>query len=57
MVRALAPYLSLESHQAGETLFRRGEAADRLYLVQQGTVAIPGSEVALSSPACWRAMS
>jgi CRP/FNR family transcriptional regulator, cyclic AMP receptor protein len=48
VVRALAPYLSLETHQAGETLFRRGEAADRLYLVQQGTVAIPESEVALS---------
>jgi hypothetical protein len=48
MVRALAPYLSLETHQAGETLFRRGEAADRLYLVQQGTVSIPESDVALS---------
>jgi CRP/FNR family cyclic AMP-dependent transcriptional regulator len=47
VVRALAPYLSLETHQAGETLFRRGEAADRLYLVQQGTVAIPETEVAL----------
>jgi CRP-like cAMP-binding protein len=44
-----APYLSLEKHQAGETLFRRGEAADRLYLVQQSTVEIPESEVALSA--------
>jgi hypothetical protein len=49
MVRALAPYLSLEAHQADETLFKRGEAADRIYLVQQGTVAIPESEVLLSS--------
>jgi hypothetical protein len=49
MVRALAPYLSLEAHQAGKTLFQRGEAADCLYLVQQGTVAIPESEVLLSS--------
>jgi hypothetical protein len=48
MVRALAPYLSLETHQAGETLFQRGEAADRLYLIQRGTVAIPESEVVLS---------
>jgi CRP/FNR family transcriptional regulator, cyclic AMP receptor protein len=48
VVRALAPYLSLETHQAGEALFQRGEAADRLYLVQQGTVAIPESGVALS---------
>jgi pimeloyl-ACP methyl ester carboxylesterase len=48
VVRALAPYLSLETHLAGETLFRRGEAADRLYLVQQGTVAIPEREVALA---------
>jgi len=47
VVRALAPYLSLETHQAGETLFRRGEAADRLYLVQQGSVAIPETGVAL----------
>ena len=48
VVRALAPYLSLETHQADETLFRRGEVADRLYLIQQGTVAIPEAEVALS---------
>ena len=48
VVRALAPYLTLETHQAGETLFRRGRAADRLYLVQQGTVAIPEAGVALS---------
>jgi hypothetical protein len=47
VVRALAPYLSLETRQADETLFRRGEAADRLYLVQQGTVAIPEIGVAL----------
>jgi hypothetical protein len=48
MVRPLAPYLSLEAHEAGSTLFQRGEAADLLYLVQQGTVAIPESEVVLS---------
>lgn len=48
VVRALAPYLSVETHQADETLFRRGEAADRLYLVQQGTVAIPEAGIALS---------
>jgi len=47
-VRALAPYLSVETHQAGETLFRRGEAADRLYLVQQGTITIPETGAALS---------
>jgi CRP/FNR family transcriptional regulator, cyclic AMP receptor protein len=48
VVRALAPHLSVETHQAHDTLFRRGEAADRLYLVQQGTVAIPEAGVALS---------
>jgi len=48
VVRTLAPYLSVEMHQADETLFRRGEAADRLYLVQQGIVAIPEAGVALS---------
>jgi hypothetical protein len=49
VIRALAPYLKLETHQADETLFRRGEAADRLYLVQQGTVAIPETGVALTA--------
>ena len=48
VVRALAPYLSVETHQADETLFRRGEAADRLYVVQRGIVAIPEAGVALS---------
>jgi CRP/FNR family transcriptional regulator, cyclic AMP receptor protein len=48
VARALAPYLSVETHRADETLFRRGQAADRLYLVQQGTVAIPEAGVALS---------
>ena len=47
VVRALAPYLSVETHQAGERLFRRGQAADRLYLVQQGMVAIAEAGVAL----------
>jgi CRP/FNR family transcriptional regulator, cyclic AMP receptor protein len=47
VVRALAPHLSAETHQAGEMLFRRGQAADRLYLIQQGTVAIPEAGVAL----------
>jgi CRP/FNR family cyclic AMP-dependent transcriptional regulator len=42
-IRALAPYLTPEARRAGETLFRRGEAADRLYLVQQGTISFPES--------------
>jgi CRP-like cAMP-binding protein len=47
-IHALAPYLSLETHHSRETLFRRGEPADRLFLVQQGTVTIPEPGAALS---------
>lgn len=51
VIRALAPYMSLETHRSGETLFRRGDAADRLYLVQQGTVTVPESGTKLAAGA------
>lgn len=50
-IRALTPYLTLETHRSGETLFRRGDAADRLYIVQQGTVTVPESGAQLAAGA------
>ncbi len=46
---ALAPCLTLETHGSGETLFRKGDSADRLYLVQHGTVTIPESGATLTA--------
>jgi CRP/FNR family transcriptional regulator, cyclic AMP receptor protein len=48
-IRALAPYLMLETHRSGETLFRRGDSADRLYVIQQGTVTVPESGAKLTA--------
>ena len=48
-IRTLAPYLTLETYGSGETLFRRGDSADRLYLVQHGTVTIPERDAELTA--------
>ena len=40
-LQALIPYMKAESHKAGDVLFRRGEPAERLYVVQKGTVLFP----------------
>jgi CRP/FNR family cyclic AMP-dependent transcriptional regulator len=40
-VRALIPYMRSERHAAGDVLFRRGDVADRLFVVQEGRVAFP----------------
>jgi CRP-like cAMP-binding protein len=34
----LIPYMRAESHRQGETVFRKGDAADKLYLIEAGTV-------------------
>ncbi len=34
----LVPYMKTERHATGETLFRKGDAADTLYLLEEGTV-------------------
>jgi CRP/FNR family transcriptional regulator, cyclic AMP receptor protein len=40
-IRSLAPYMTAESYAAGDTVFRRGEPADRLYVIREGTVTFP----------------
>jgi CRP-like cAMP-binding protein len=36
----LLPYMTRESHQAGELLFRKDDAADRLYYIARGSVEL-----------------
>jgi CRP/FNR family transcriptional regulator, cyclic AMP receptor protein len=40
-VRALVPYMKAESHAAGDVLFRRGDRAEKLYMIQRGGVFFP----------------
>jgi CRP/FNR family cyclic AMP-dependent transcriptional regulator len=40
-LQALVPYMTTESHAAGEMLFRRGDPADKLYMIQRGRVLFP----------------
>src|SRR5215218_9225812 len=37
-LHALVPYMKTESHASGDVLFRRGDPADKLYVIQQGHV-------------------
>jgi CRP/FNR family cyclic AMP-dependent transcriptional regulator len=38
VVRSLVPYMSTETCRKGAVVFRQGDPADRLYLIQEGTV-------------------
>lgn len=40
-IRSLVPYMRPETHAAGDVLFRRGDAANRLYFLQHGRVRFP----------------
>jgi CRP/FNR family cyclic AMP-dependent transcriptional regulator len=40
-LQALVPYMKTESHASGDVLFRHGDPADKLYLLQQGHVLFP----------------
>jgi len=40
VVRSLLPYMHLQAHTDGTVLFRRGDPADRLYVVQSGSVRL-----------------
>jgi CRP/FNR family transcriptional regulator, cyclic AMP receptor protein len=40
-LRALVPYMKTEFRRKGDVLFRRGEPADTLYLIQTGHVVFP----------------
>jgi CRP/FNR family cyclic AMP-dependent transcriptional regulator len=48
---SLVPYMSKENHQAGDTLFRKGDPADKLYLIEQGSVRFPEAGKQLSAGA------
>jgi CRP/FNR family cyclic AMP-dependent transcriptional regulator len=37
----LVPYMQSERYAAGETLFGKGDVADKLYIVDEGTVVLP----------------
>ena len=38
---SLIPYMRSEMHPQGETLFRKGDAADKLYLIEKGSIFFP----------------
>ena len=38
-LRSLVPYMNAEQRPSGSVLFRQGDPADRLYLIQQGSIA------------------
>jgi CRP/FNR family transcriptional regulator, cyclic AMP receptor protein len=40
-IEYLIPYMRSERHRRGETLFSKGDVADKLYLIQQGTIFMP----------------
>lgn len=50
-LQALVPYMKTESHAVGEVVFRRGDRADKLYMIQQGRVFFPeiGKQVTAGS--------
>jgi len=37
----LIPYMRSERHSSGETLFSKGDVADKLYLIDEGTIFLP----------------
>jgi hypothetical protein len=41
VIQALIPYMKTRSYGAGDVLFRRGDRADTLYVIQQGDVVFP----------------
>jgi CRP/FNR family cyclic AMP-dependent transcriptional regulator len=40
-IRSLIPYMHTETRAAGEVLFKKGDPANRLYLIQHGHVRFP----------------
>jgi hypothetical protein len=46
---SLVPYMRSETHRAGETLFSKGEAAEKLYLIDEGSVVFPEMDKRLSN--------
>jgi CRP/FNR family transcriptional regulator, cyclic AMP receptor protein len=48
---ALIPYMTSERHRRGETVFSKGDPAERLYLIEEGTVRLPELGTKLSAGA------
>ena len=44
VIRSLVPYMKSEQHPGGTLLFRQGDAADRLYLIEEGSIFFPEIE-------------
>jgi hypothetical protein len=38
VLRSLVPYMNAQQHPSGSVLFKQGDPADRLYLIQQGSI-------------------
>src|SRR5919198_2445147 len=41
MFESLVPYMRAETHERGETVFAKGDSADKLYVIEQGSVVFP----------------
>jgi CRP/FNR family cyclic AMP-dependent transcriptional regulator len=50
-LHCLIPYMKSERHSRGETLFSKGDPADKLYLIENGTILLPELGKRLSSGA------
>ena len=48
---SLIPYMTKENHPAGDKLFRKGDPAEKLYLIEHGTVRFPEAGKQLSAGA------
>jgi CRP/FNR family cyclic AMP-dependent transcriptional regulator len=51
VIRALIPYMAKETRAQGDVLFEQGQEADKLYVVQKGSVFFPEIEKRLSAGA------
>jgi CRP-like cAMP-binding protein len=40
-IRALIPYMKSEEHSSGDVLFKLGDPADKLYVIEHGRVVFP----------------
>jgi CRP/FNR family transcriptional regulator, cyclic AMP receptor protein len=50
-IQALIPYMKTRSYGAGDVVFRRGDWADTLYVIQQGEVVFPEAGKGVSAGA------
>ncbi|MBP5858701.1 cyclic nucleotide-binding domain-containing protein [Marivibrio halodurans] len=50
-MEALLPYMRVERRAAGDVLFRRGDGADSMYMIESGTVRLVEIDFALSDGA------